>query len=457
MAHQNSHERQRLLRDLFERKAVADRIGIEVELGVLDPETGISTSYQAPNGLENLLQTIAKTGQWERTSENCRLMALNSECFSVQLEHGGAVEYSSRPVTSVRQLVDDLKTGLRAVSEAADRLRIAIVPGGNFPFNTPENTRWVPKARGRIMRDYFEALGHQGAGGLRVMSETLSTQITLDYDSEADMGAKMRTLVAIAPIATAIFANSPLDGGRPRGALSRRAQHYFTCDPQRCGFVPPALGRIMTFDEFIDWAQKLPMIYRATSTSYEGVNFKNFATVLEEGFADGTSPNAAHWRSHLSQIYTDVRLRETIEIRAVDGTGIKFLPAIAAFWSGLVYHPASLAAAWDLVSRRTIEEHWAALKSIPTAGLAARPGPDSVCEIARELLRLAKEGVRARVNAGLEDTRAVGYFEPLEELLDSGVTLAERCLREWHTSIGQSAAHYVAAYRILTDEIEAIA
>jgi glutamate--cysteine ligase len=307
------------------------------------------------------------------------------------------------------------------------------------------------------MRDYFEALGPQGAGGLRVMAETLSTQITLDYTSEADMGLKMRTLVAIAPIATAVFANSPLDGGELCGALSRRAQHYFTCDPQRCGFVSPALGRIMSFDEFIEWAQKLPMIYRATETGYEGVNFKDFATVLDEGFADGTAPNATHWRSHLSQIYTDVRLRDAIEIRAVDGAPIGSLPAIAGFWTGLVYHPPSLEAAWELVSRRTIQEHQAALKEIPTKGLAARLGPDSVLELARELLRLAKQGIRARISAGREDVGAIAYFEPLEELLDSGVTFAERCLRDWQTRVGQSAERYVAAYGIRSADIEKIA
>jgi glutamate--cysteine ligase len=278
-------------------------MGIEVEMGVLDTETGVSVPYEGPAGLQAMLKAIEQAGEWSAIYDGENLMALErADGGSVKLEHGGAIEYSTPPVTDLTRLVEMLKREVHGIAEAARRLGVAYVPGGNFPFNTADNTRWVPKARGRIMRDYFIALGRPGAGGPRVMSETLSTQVTLDYTSSEDMGRKMRTLVAIAPIATAIFANSPLEGGQLCGALSRRAQHYFTCDPQRCGFIPPALGRIMSLDEFIEWASELPMIYRAKGDGYVSVVNSSFADVLREGFGDGLTPTPAHWRSHLSQI-----------------------------------------------------------------------------------------------------------------------------------------------------------
>src|SRR5215467_9759324 len=219
---QVSRENEQLLRILFTKDSPRQKIGLEAELAILDPETGVSVPYEGANGLENLLKTIGTQGSWDRTYENQKLMILSRDGFSIQLEHGGAIEYSSKPANNLKQLVADLKVALQLIADAASRLGVAVVPGGNFPFNTPENTSWVPKRRGRIMRDYFEALNDSGAGGLRVMSETLSTQVTLDYSSEADMGLKMRTLVAAAPMVSAIFSNSPLDGGRASGTLSRR-------------------------------------------------------------------------------------------------------------------------------------------------------------------------------------------------------------------------------------------
>lgn len=454
---QVSHDNEQLLRSLFtKRQSPRSVIGVEAELAVLDPETGVSIPYEGPRGLENLLKTIAADGLWDCTYEHENLMVLSRDGFSIQLEHGGAIEYSSKPAANLKQLVADLQVALRLIADAASRLGVAILPGGNFPFNTPANTSWVPKRRGRIMRDYFEALGDPGAGGLRVMSETLSTQVTLDYSSEADMGLKMRTLVTAAPIVSAIFSNSPLDGGQPSGALSCRAKHYFTCDPKRSGFVPPALGRVMSFADFIEWAQDVPMIFRAVPSGYESANFQTFRSVLREGFADATRPTEAHWRSHLSQIYTDVRLRDTIELRSVDGAPVALIPAVVAFWTGLAYERASLLAAWELFSQKTVAEHHAAFREIPFKGLRAQLGGDSVLEIARELLRIAKNGFNSRIEAGLEDPGSMSWFEPLDELLDSGITLAEHCLRDWEGRLEKTATRYVDAYCVRTSQIESL-
>jgi glutamate--cysteine ligase len=262
------------------------------------------------------------------------------------------------------------------------------------------------------------------------------------------MGLKMRTLAAAAPIVSAIFSNSPLNGGEASGALSCRAKHYFSCDPKRSGFVPPALGRAMSFSDFIEWALDVPMIFRATPSGYESANFQTFRTVLRAGFADGTRADEGHWRSHLSQIYTDVRLRDTIELRAVDGAPVELIPAVAAFWTGLAYERASLLAAWELFCQKSLAEHYAALKEIPFKGLQSRLGRDSVLELARELLRIAKNGFNIRIATGLEDPASMSYFEPLDELLDSGITLAQRVLLEWEGRLEKSAARYVDAYRV---------
>jgi glutamate--cysteine ligase len=143
-----------------------------------------------------------------------------------------------------------------------------------------------------------------------------------------------------------------------------------------------------------------------------------------------------------------VRQRDTIEIRAVDGVPLEYHPAVAAFCVGLTYHQPSLEAAWELLRERSINEHQSALYEVPSKGLAARHGRDSVLELARELLRLAQEGLRARISADKEKPGVIAYLEPLEEIVHSGVTLAERCIQRWQTELQKSPQRYVEAYRI---------
>jgi glutamate--cysteine ligase len=336
---------------------------------------------------------------------------------------------------------------LASLAERASRFSIALVPGGNYPFNNIDNVNWTPNRRIEIMLDYFSSVGESGVHGPHVMGLALSTQATFDYVSASDLCRKLRMQVAVSPIAAALFVNSPLEDGRPTGIQSRRMAYWFRHSPRRTGLLPPALRDQPTIDEFVEWAAGLPMIYRKQGNGYVAAPDKPFGELLRDGFADGTRPNWSDWVLHLSQIWTDVRLRGTLELRAFDGPPEKFVASVPAFWSGLSYHAPSCDAAWELTGHRTVAEYNAIMHGVARRGIHARVASMPVIDVARELVRLAKEGLRARVHDGLEHPEALAYLEPLEEVLDAKETWADTCLRRWEGEFRGRPDLYVQAYR----------
>jgi glutamate--cysteine ligase len=277
---------------------------------------------------------------------------------------------------------------------------------------------------------------------------TLSTQVTLDYHSESDFSNKVRVQLAASPVVAALFANSPIEAGRYSGALSRRTQYYFKLDPNRCGYPTFALKNEITFDDVIDCLLQLPMVYRYKNGRYEAPPKRPFAELIDQGFGDGTTPSLLDWTSQLSQVWPYVRVRNTVELRVADGPTYPNIPALPAFWVGLTYHHPSCEAAWDVLQGHTFAEHHQAMYDVTVNGLSARLGNDPIQELAIELVRLAKQGLSARIEAGLESPRALAYLDPIDEVAMSGTTFAQTCLQRWENELHYQPARYVDAYRL---------
>jgi glutamate--cysteine ligase len=443
--------RRKDLRSLFEKPAGAtEKIGLEIENGVVDPETGRAAPYTGTNGVESLLQAIiADFGGTPVFGGNHIAGMKHGNGMHLTLEHGGALEYASAPHDDLVTLVEDMRAVMSRAAEIARGFGLAILPGANLPFNTIDDAQWVDKPRGMIMRKFFERIGDPGAWGPTVMALTLSTQVTLDYLSEDDLVEKLRMLMPASTVVAGMFVNSPLEGGQLTGLLSRRTQWWLKTDPRRSGVLPPALRDNMRIDDFIEWALQLPMIYyRAQDGTYRQAPDRPFSSLIDQGFEDGRMPTRADWISHLSQIWTHVRLRKTLELRAPDGPAYPDIPAVPALWVGLTYHPDSRTAAWELLRGHTVDEHRAALRDVAARGLAAKLGRDSVRELARDLVRLAEEGLKARVKAGREDPRVLDYLDPIRDVVESGRTFAERTIERWKQDLPHSPARYVAAHRV---------
>ncbi|MFD5084459.1 glutamate-cysteine ligase family protein [Kitasatospora sp. NPDC058406] len=425
-------------------------VGLEIENGVVDPETGLAAPYEGAGGIEEVLETVLAEWGGERRTDAGRLTGVNLPGGDlVTLEHGGQLEYSSVPVAGLAAAVDGTREALERLSELVGRFGLALLPGARLPFDRVDAMTWVPMVRGAVMRDYFTRIGAAGRGAPNVMALSLSAQVHLDYLSERDFTEKLRMQMAASSTVTALFVNSPLHEGRSNGLLSHRSQDWLRMDPGRCGVMPAALRDDVGADDVVDWALGLPMIYhRGADGGYRPAPDRPFGAILRQGFDDGTLPAFDDWVSHLSQIWTAVRVRRTLELRAGDGPPYPHLAAVPALWVGLSYHPPSRAAAWDLLRPYSAADHRAAMAALPSEGLRTDLGGDRVHDLAAELVRLARAGLRARVEAGLEPPKVLAYLDPLDEVLHTRKTFAEQCADRWEADLRREPRRYVAAFRV---------
>ena len=409
-----------------------ERVGLELECGLVDPRTGRSAEYGGPDGASALIRTIIAEFDARPIHDAGYLMGARlPDGAEFSLELGGALEYASRPVTSLMDLVRDTRRDLQAVSELAGCISLAILPSGLLPFTPVHRIPWIPKPRVGIMRDYFRDLGPAAAEAEAVMGLSLSAQTTLDYLSEEDFREKLRLLVLVSPIAAAMFVNSPLENGEATGVMSRRMQMWRRVDPARCGVLDFAVQPDYSVGDLVDWAMRLPMIYRGRGGGHLRAPDRPFAELVAAGFDDGERPGADDWTSHLSQVWPHVRARRTLEVRASDGLNWPDFAAAPAFWAGLTYHPPARRAALALLDGVTSAELEEATGDIATHGLAARVGRRCVGELAGQLLGLAQDGLRARVEAKIEPPEVLDLLDPLTEVIRTGVTFAERCVEDW--------------------------
>ncbi|MGW4381004.1 glutamate-cysteine ligase family protein [Kitasatospora sp. NPDC004531] len=440
-------DRADLLAPLTPAPGGREQVGVEVECGLLDPATGIGARYSGPRGVRAVLEAVLE--HWGGEPEwdgDCLSGVRLSDGSTVTLEHGGQIEYSSTPGPGVGKTMDEVRAALARLADLAAGFGLALVPGGNLPFGRLADVEWVPMSRGALMRQYFADLGPDGARAPHIMGLSLSTQATLDHLDPADLTRKLRMQTAVAPVVSALLVNSPLHEGRPCGLLSHRSWAWLRMDPRRAGLLPPGLRPDVRAEDIADWALGIPLIhYRTEDGRYHRAPDGSFAELLRNGF-DGHAPR--HWTSHLSQLWTDTRVRRTLELRGADGPPHPHLGALPALWTGLSYHRRSCDAAWELTRRHTAAEHRAARAELPVRGLDTRLGDTPVRPLAAELLRLARAGLDARVAAGLEPPHVPDLLDPLDEILATGQTFAEQTLAQWDGPLRADAAKYVAAYRI---------
>jgi glutamate--cysteine ligase len=425
------------------------KIGIEIELGAMDPQTGKSVPYGGSNGSRAMLEAIWADDDWTPIVEGDALLGIKRHDGTlITLEHGGALEYSSIPMASIGELVRIMQQDLLRFAQLVEKCGSSLLAFGNTPFDTRADSVLVPKTRARIMGEYCASLGEEGSMAWRIMMQALSTQVTYDFASEDDMSRKMRALVPAAPVSTALFANSPIQDGIVDGVLSHRARAWLQFDPRRCGPLPMALKDTMTFDEYVNWLLDVPMMFSAEGGQYLPMHGRTFREVWERAHEDLPHPTVSLWNTHLSAIFTDIRLRKTIEIRAIDGQSFADIPAVPAFWTGIIYHPPSLEAVWNLFRHKTVRDVRKAEWEVCQKGLNARYGNDSVRELATQMLDFARQGLRARIAMGLEDAKVLQFLEPLEEIISTGNTRAEQVIQRWNNEFACSPAKFIATYGI---------
>ena len=400
------------------------RIGTEHEKFGFCTESFKPLPYAGERGIRAMLEGLIREFNWEAITEDDQPIALKKDCCSITLEPGGQLELSGDQLDDLHQTCDEVNTHLAEVRAVAEPLGIGFLGMGFHPTATREDIEWMPKARYVIMRNYMPKVGQLGHD---MMKRTCTVQVNLDFSSEADMVAKFRASLALQPVATALFANSPFVEGKPSGYLSYRSQVWNDTDPDRTGMLPWVFESGMGFERYVDWMLDVPMYFVRRDGRYidmAGQSFREFLAGRLPGL-EGEQPTLADWEDHLTTAFPEVRLKRFLEMRGADGGPWRRLCALPAFWVGLLYDADSLAACLDLTSRWTLEERQQLRDDVARLGLKAKIGGRSVRDLARELLTLARRGLARRARLNGSGDHEAGFLNSLEEIVDRGTTPAE--------------------------------
>jgi len=409
------------------------RIGTEHEKFAFTLEGHRPVPYEGRRGIRALLEGMQHLLGWQPIMEGQSIIGLFDVTGggAISLEPGGQFELSGAQLETVHQTSGELMAHLAQVREVAQPLHIGFLGIGMTPSWTLAETPKMPKGRYRIMTAYMPKVGTHG---LDMMYRTCTVQTNLDFSSEADMVKKLRVSIALQPVATALFANSPFTDGKPNGYLSFRSEIWRDTDNARAGMLPWVFEPGMGFERWVDYALDVPMYFIKHGDDYADVAGQSFHDLLAGKLAamPGTRATISDWANHLSTIFPEVRLKRYLEMRGADSGALRNLLALPALWVGILYDDMSLDAAWDLVKGWTAEDRQSLRDAVPKQGLAAAVRGRTVLEIATEALKFANTGLRRRKHIDVEGWDESRYLEPLEDRLARGTTPAQELLDKYH-------------------------
>ena len=414
------------------------RIGTEHEKFAYGLEDLRPLPYNGARGIKTILERLTRFG-WRPVIEDGNIIALtNDEGCAITLEPAGQVELSGAPLEHIHQTCAEVSRHLDQVKAIGAELNVGFLGLGYQPKWPLRDMPWMPKSRYAIMRRYMP---EKGAMGLEMMQATCTVQVNVDFDSEATMVRMFRIGLALQPIATALFANSPFKEGKPTGYLSYRSHVWTDTDPDRSGAIPFVFDDGFGFERYADYALDVPMYFVYRDGRYidvAGQSFRDFLAGRLPGLP-GVYPTITDWENHLTTLFPDVRLKRFLEMRGADGGPWARLCALPAFWVGLLYDDAARAAAWDLVKDWTAADRATMQREVPRLALKAIVRNTTVGAVAMDALTIAHDGLERRgITDALGQTESK-FLVPLFRIAETGFSPAEDLLaaysRRWRGSV----------------------
>jgi glutamate--cysteine ligase len=394
---------------------------------------GLAPPAYEPRGIRDLLEGLQAKG-WAPILDNGNPIGLKRGMASVSLEPGGQFELSGAPLADLHQTRVELMDHLREVHEVAGPLGLGFAPIGFHPLARRDDMPWMPKGRYAIMRGYMPRVGGMG---LDMMLRTCTVQVNLDFGDEADMAEKLRVSLALQPLATALFANSPFVEGKASGYLTLRGKAWTDTDPDRTGIPAVAFEPGFGFERFVEFVLDVPMYFIMREGRWidaAGASFRAFLDGKAGGALAGIRATMGDFADHVTTVFTDVRLKRFLEMRGADAGSPAMMVAKSAFWTGLLYDDAAQKAAAALIRGWDVPSLKALRMEVPKLALQARLGSVALRDIARHALAISRDGLKAR---GLGEEV---YLAPLDEIVASGMTQAERWLQRAERGWGGDVA-----------------
>ncbi|MCI3181045.1 glutamate--cysteine ligase [Caulobacter sp. CCUG 60055] len=444
MADVMTDQRPLVLEDLAEYLAEGCKPASEFRIGAEHEKFGFRLhSYepvpyeadgQGRGGIHAMLVGLRRFGWTDVLESGPRgdtLIGLERGGASVSLEPGGQFELSGAALPDIHAICAETGRHLEEVKAVADELGLGFIGLGFSPTLRRDQVPVMPKGRYDVMRAYMPKVGSLG---LDMMLRTCTVQSNLDFSSEADMVAKFRMSLALQPIATALFANSPFTEGKPNGFLSARANVWTDTDADRTGLLDFVFQDGFGFETYARYAMDVPMYFAKRDGRYVDLSGQSFRAFMAGELAalPGERATMKDWGDHITTIFPEVRLKKYLEMRGADGGPWSSICALQALWTGVFYDGAALAAAWDLCKHWTSEDRARLRGDAARTGLKGTVAGRPVRDVARDFVAIAKEGLkrRARLDASFLDETV--YLRELEEIADSGVTPAEQLLDLYH-------------------------
>lgn len=412
------------------------RIGTEHEKFGYQRANLLPLPYEGEAGVKAMLEGLTRFG-WQPVYEKGAVIALTMDGGSVSLEPGGQFELSGAPLINLHQTCTEVHTHLDQVKQVAEEIGAGFLGLGFTPDWRRDQIPVMPKGRYGIMRAYMPTKGDHG---LDMMFRSSTVQVNLDFSSEADMVQKFRTSMALQPIATALFANSPFTEGKPNGYLSFRSFIWTDTDPDRTGMLDFVYDDNFGFERYVDYALDVPMYFVYRDGTYIDASGQSFRDFLKGQLPalPSTQPTLKDWEDHLTTLFPEVRLKRYLEMRGADGGPWSRLCALPAFWVGLLYDDVALEAASALCADWTAEERQQLRLSVPKTALQTKFRSGTVQDIAAQAVEIAEAGLKRRAKAGTFTADETEYLEPLKEIVASGQTNADILLLNYHSRWSES-------------------
>jgi glutamate--cysteine ligase len=408
------------------------KVGTEHEKFGFDTQTLKPLGYHQEGGIKDILNGLKDNYGWRGEYEGTNIIALYRDGCSVTLEPGGQLELSGAPLADIHATCRETSTHLTEVKKVCEKFNSAFIGMGFHPTAKKKEIEFMPKGRYKIMSAYMPKVGSLG---LDMMKRTCTIQANLDFSSEADMIKKFRVSLALQPIATALFANSPFKNGKFNGFLSYRSHIWTDTDNDRCGTIPFVFEDSMSFERYVDYMLDVPMYFAYRNGKYldaSGLSFKDFMKG-NLSILPGELPTIKDWEDHLTTAFPEVRLKKFLEMRGADGGPWRRICALPALWVGIFYDQECLDAAWDLVKDWTNQEHQYLRERVPKEGLCTKFRNRKVRDIALQMLNISRLGLEKRNIRGACGKDESIFLEPLQIIADTATTPAERKLGKFHS------------------------
>ena len=408
------------------------RIGTEHEKFGYCKDTHKPLPYEGERSILAVLEGLRDHHGWAPVMEADKLIGLEKDGANVSLEPGGQLELSGAPLDCIHQTCDEVNAHLRDVKDVADRIGVGFIGLGAAPEWTHEQMPLMPKGRYKLMDGYMRTVGTMGTA---MMRRTCTVQVNLDFGSEADMVQKLRVALALQPVATALFANSPFWEGRINGHKSWRSRVWRDLDPARTGMLPFVFDDGFGFESWVDYALDVPMYFVYRDGRYINALGQSFRDFLNGKLPamPGEIPTLSDWADHLTTIFPEARIKKFMEMRGADGGPWRRLCALPAFWTGIMYDQSSLDAAWDMVRGWDAETREAWRVEASVHGLQARVGGQRMIDLATRALDISRAGLKARARPGLggmvADERH--FLHALEDSVETGMVPADELLARY--------------------------